>query len=845
MCQPLLPNVGLTINLVVNVIDAAGHITTSIYDDANRVKEVDYPVGSGSGTVKRCTYYDGLGRKTQETDEAGVSTGYTYDFRGLLTSVTLAVGTPQSVTTVYAYDELGNLITQTDANGHTTTNRYDALGRRIARLLPGGQGEGYCYDRFTGNLIYQTNFNGVIITNLYDYASGRLTNCSSVGYKTTYSYSQTGLRTNMVDASGVTAYFYNGLSQLTNKTVTWTGQAPVKVNYGYDSLGSLAALWSSTANGVSNVYQVDLLGRMTNVLANGSAAASYGFDVLGNLQSLHYGNGVTNLCQYDSRNRLTNLVWQSGGTVLASFGYTVSATGNRTASTETLNNPSSPITRTYAWAYDYLYRLTGETLGGSGYPSPQAITYGFDAVGNRTNRTSGVAGITNQSPTFTANDWLAGDGYDSNGSTTNSTGIAYQYDVLNHLTNANNGAVVIAYDGDGNRICKKVGGTTTYYLVDDRNPSGYAQVLEEWTATGSATNLSRVYNYGLGLISQRIQGLSTNYFGTDGHGSARFLLDSSGTMTDTYAYDAYGTLIYLAGTTQNRYLYCGQQWDSDLGLYYNRARYLNPNTGRFWSRDSFEGRGQDPMSLHNFTYCENNAPNKIDPSGKDGVDIILSVLDVIGTFSTHLSASTSLSAATGKGGPDVTKALNRTLLDVEAAFYRWSRYERMQVAERMRDLGSAVFTGGRGGAAGAWDIIPLMSVGFGEPYLTADKDYLAGSGLWTRTVAFSGKCFYAGAVNYAIWGKMNKLCFDYYNSQGLLYDLDPREYNLPNAIHTVQAWKHFKYNDFGTTEMEAEAFTTYGFNGNLACPGLPCQSSGEVVQAKMFNWCWEPMKPRN
>jgi len=51
--------------------------------------------------------------------------------------------------------------------------------------------------------------------------------------------------------------------------------------------------------------------------------------------------------------------------------------------------------------------------------------------------------------------------------------------------------VLITYDGDGNRVKKTVGGVTTYYLLDDRNPSGYVQVMEEWTASGGVTNLSR------------------------------------------------------------------------------------------------------------------------------------------------------------------------------------------------------------------------------------------------------------------------------------------------------------------------------------------------------------------
>ncbi len=35
------------------------------------------------------------------------------------------------------------------------------------------------------------------------------------------------------------------------------------------------------------------------------------------------------------------------------------------------------------------------------------------------------------------------------------------------------------YDGDGNRVSETVGGTTTKFLVDDHNPTGLPQVLDE------------------------------------------------------------------------------------------------------------------------------------------------------------------------------------------------------------------------------------------------------------------------------------------------------------------------------------------------------------------------------
>ena len=591
------------------VTDAAGHATISVYDSSDREIETLTPAAAGGGMLARYTFYDGLGRKIQQTDAAGVSTGYSYDYRGLLTSVTLAAGTGQPATTVYAYDEPGNEVAQTDAAGRITTFQYDALGHRIGRTLPGGQSESFGYD-LSGNQIYQTNFNGVIITNLYD-SGNRLTNQASInGYRVSFGYSPTGWRTNMVDASGQTAYFYDAMGQLTNKVVAWTNGPVRSLNYGYDPYGALTNLSSGTYGGVSNACAYDLLGRLTNVLANGSAAAGYGFDRLGNLQSLRYGNGVTNLCQYDALNRLTNQVWNLQGTTLASFVYTLGPTGNRTALIETNNG----TVRSYAWAYDSLYRLTQETLAGG---TSGTLNYSYDLVGNRTNRTSSLSVLTNQSLAYTANDWLTNDAYDSNGNTTNSSGNSYQYDALNHATNVNNGGILLAYDGDGNRTRKTVSGTTTYYLLDDRNPSGYVQVLEEWSASGGTTNLNRVYNYGLNLVSQRAPGSSTNYFVFDGHGSTRALTDNAGNVANIFAYDAYGTLIASNTTPQTAYLYCGQQFDSDLGFYYNRARYVSQNTGRFWSMDTYKGDDAIPLSLHKYIYCRENPVENSDPLGLD------------------------------------------------------------------------------------------------------------------------------------------------------------------------------------------------------------------------------------
>ena len=261
--------------------------------------------------------------------------------------------------------------------------------------------------------------------------------------------------------------------------------------------------------------------------------------------------------------------------------------------------------------------MTNETL--SVTAPTGTIGYAFDAVGNQTSRASTVSVIGAQNPTYGTNDWLASDSYDSDGNATSSSSIAYQYDYADRLTNAGSGSVAIAYDADGNRI-KKVASGTTLYLVAAVNPTGYPQVVEEKTVSGTTTNLGKVYTYGLGLISQRVPSTSTNFFGMDGHGSTRFLTDAGGTVTNAFVYDAYGTLIASNTTLQTAYLYCGEQYDSDLGLYYLRARYYAPGTGRFWTMDTYEGEPEEPQSLHKYLYVADNPVNTFDPTGHDLVE---------------------------------------------------------------------------------------------------------------------------------------------------------------------------------------------------------------------------------
>jgi RHS repeat-associated protein len=656
----------------ITFTDANGHTTTNVFDALNRQVEVLFPDGTTNSTG-----YDADGRSVAQTNQDGFVTLFGYDGAGRLISVTNAL----NKVTGYQYDEAGNEIAQVDALNRTNTYTYDGMGRKIGHTLPGGQSEGFTYD-LAGNLIDDTNGNGVVIFNQYD-ALNRLTNrysYSDGSVSASYTYTPTGQRATMIDTSGETDYSYDNRDRLLLKTVNWYSRAwTVSLNYAYDADGNVTNLWSSTTNGVNLIYSYDALNRLTNVLAGGSEAAGYAYDEAGNLQAMQYGNGVTNLYQYDSFNRMTNLVWKYGSATNANFHYQLGLSGNRTNLSETVNG----VSRSYAWNYDHLYRLTNETISALG-----SLSYGYDAVGNRTNRSSaGIAQLPADSYSYDTNDELTADNggdytYDDNGNITYTPdAVPYTYDALNHLTQAGvypTAFTNMAYDGDGNRATKtayntSVGPIVTFYVVDDRNPSGYPQVVEEhqYTSAVSQGFLSRVYNYGLGLISEQQFDTNTflpstlSYYGFDGHGSVRFLMDTNGSITDTYTYDAYGTLIASTGTTPNNYLYAGQQWDSDLGFYYNRARYLNVDTGRFWTSDSTDGNNEDPLSLHKYLYAADDPVNNEDPSGNDYGDFSINLSTIFLPFLKTPMLAGAIINATGASALNPTGLPVKTVGDTE------------------------------------------------------------------------------------------------------------------------------------------------------------------------------------
>jgi len=276
-------------------------------------------------------------------------------------------------------------------------------------------------------------------------------------------------------------------------------------------------------------------------------------------------------------------------------------------------------------SYDALSRLIRVDVNAAMGSLTEAYIY--DAVGNQTSRTLNGGTID---LTYDANDRLIQEGtttftYDDNGNpifklTENGTD-EFGYDDENRLINVVNqgGTLTFGYDPDGNRVEAMRFGRQHRYLVDTNRP--FAQVVEEMG------DQRKTYVYGQDLLSQTHE-TETHFFHVNGLGSVTSLSDEAGIISDTYRYHTYGKLVASEGNTSNEYLFAGEQYDADLDMYYLRARYYRPDSGRFLTIDSWPGEQRKPMTLNKYLYGLANPANMIDPSGYESMTSVISAQQV-------------------------------------------------------------------------------------------------------------------------------------------------------------------------------------------------------------------------
>ena len=78
-------------------------------------------------------------------------------------------------------------------------------------------------------------------------------------------------------------------------------------------------------------------------------------------------------------------------------------------------------------------------------------------------------------------------------------------------------------------------------------------------------------------------------------------------------------------TSWNPFGFTGHEVDDETGLIYARARFYDPDVGRFLSEDPFEGEVMQPPSLHRYLYAYQNPTVWTDPNGREATPAELAV----------------------------------------------------------------------------------------------------------------------------------------------------------------------------------------------------------------------------
>ena len=236
---------------------------------------------------------------------------------------------------------------------------------------------------------------------------------------------------------------------------------------------------------------------------------------------------------------------------------------------------------------------------------------------------------------------------------------------------------------------------------------------------------------GGGLLSLVDAGGSTRHYPTfDGNGNMSEYVNQAGTKVAHFEFDPFGnpTVDSESNAADFPYRFSTKPQDPVTGLYYYGYRYYDPLTGRWPSRDPIdEGGGPN---LYNFVV-------------NDGIDWA----DDLGLRKCCC-------------GPDITEALKATLNDVEDNFNKLSWLDTQSVCW--------TFITRRDGwvIRPDWDIDPLnaqfdaasrivLPTNLANLCGHADSD---NSDSCKATVTVDGECHYSGTVNYALFGKVSKLC---------------------------------------------------------------------------------------
>jgi RHS repeat-associated protein len=632
---------------------------TYVYDSQCRLIQVT----DGEMNQTQITY-DAANMITSVLDANGETTSFEYDAMDRLVKVIQPNAVPANLdcgnqgVTCYDYDEAGSLISVQNAAGEQTFYTFDALNRIVAVTDPLGNSERFTYDG-AGNPTSFTDGLGQVTRYHYD-AANRLTSVTTFAgtanaQTVSYDYDQ---RDNIVLAENddvLMTFQYNFRGEVTQVTTDFKADqvGAYTLDYTRDRNGDITQSVHSLLG--TTQYQRNGLGLITQLTDpfNDSYSLSYTAD--GYRSRIDYPHDLVQTFNYDGNQQLVDVQMYRDDQTPTDYqiSYNYDGLGNRTERQR--QHPDLNTEPAQSYLYDTRSFITEAGLAPLG---STAQTWTYDDAGNLLTR--------NGSNPFTYNaaDQLLEDDrytytYDDQGNLATRTESGtqqtdrYFYDGfqrLSRIESASGSAIEYRYDPLGRRISKDVDGTQTFFLYDREDVVAEVDPL-------AALQLQYVHGPGFDDPLRMVQNGQSYFYGFDGQANVVELKDTSGNAAALYDYDTFGNTAIQQGAIadSNPYRFTGRRYDSESGLYYYRARYLDPYSGRFTQIDPFPGISSLPITYNRYAYAWNNPINMIDPTGELPPPVIGVLVVVTGGITTG-AADAFFVATTGGTGSEIRTA---------------------------------------------------------------------------------------------------------------------------------------------------------------------------------------------
>ncbi|MBK9293564.1 MAG: hypothetical protein IPM57_03830 [Oligoflexia bacterium] len=636
-------NLGLPI-MVQQSPDQGASVLTTVYEYDSRGNNTRVVDTQNRETLKT---YDGSGNvltsSTKKDATNYLVTAYNYDALNRLASVT----TPDLKTTSYTYLPGGLLSKITDPNNKLTTFDYDNLNRVVQKTSPLGQKTLMAYDG-NGNVVSQKTPNGDVIGFYYD-------GLNQLVQKTlpdnTYNYAY-DIRGNLVGVNNLNSQITFGVDvadRVTSVNSTGLGAGAglpqSTLQFSYDANNNRLSMTDNS--GAAVLYNYDELNRLSSLRNHKAEVFSFNYDDMSRLKQINRPGSYSQF-SFDNSNFISSINHVGTGTI-ASFNYSRDGLGNVLSINTNYGN--------HSYNYDANSQLTSAR-----HPASTGLgdeNYSYDGVGNRLTDSNGNY-VYDASSQRLNEDYRYLYIYDNNGNLIrkyprNSTDLAYEYQYTseNQLKTVNiyNGMLSVAqygpqiknitytYDALGRRVQKKINDLvdssksfTRNFIYDNQEIivelDGSNQILARYTQSGLRTDDTLAVDVtSQGQSANIAQNAQSYYYLKDALGSVTDITDSSGNLVQHYNYTSFGTIQNIkdgAGTdiTSNpivntAYTYTNRELDSETGNYYYRARYYDPQIGRFLQEDPDPGKMENSATVINkFNYAQNRPSYYTDPSGK-------------------------------------------------------------------------------------------------------------------------------------------------------------------------------------------------------------------------------------